>query len=156
MDFGVRLPLLGLSVPSRNLTEEERAIIERWLITSYDDFVAKVADGRGLSVERIKELAQGHFYSGIDGKDNGLVDEIGGLMSALSIALNRAGIKTDSDFNIVEIPKHKGLIGFSLPFLPVRQDTAADPVLEYLQKLCEEPTRPLFMMLPGTFPTLEE
>jgi hypothetical protein len=77
-------------------------------------------------------------------------------MTAIAIAMDRAGIRADAEFAIAEIPKHKGLFGFSLPLLPVRRETTADPVLDYLQKLCDEPLQPVYMMLPGTYPTLED
>jgi protease-4 len=45
----------------------------------YDDFVGKVAAGRGLSFSAARKLAKGRVYTGIDAKEAGLVDELGGL-----------------------------------------------------------------------------
>ena len=106
---GVRLPFLNIEVPARNLTDEERDKIEILIKDFYEIFVNKVANGRNMSVDEVKQVAEGHFYSGLDGKEAGLVDEIGGLMLAIDIAKEQAGIKPDQEINIREIPKYKGL-----------------------------------------------
>ncbi|MBN2000031.1 signal peptide peptidase SppA [candidate division KSB1 bacterium] len=153
VEFGITLPLLGIQIPARNLTEEERAKIEIFIKAAYDGFVKKVAKGRGMPEEKIREIAEGHFYSGVDGKQNGLVDEIGGLFTALAIARQKAKIKPDDEVNIVQVPKTKG---FMPPVLPSLEIQTHHPIFEYVRKLAENPGKPLPMMYPGTWPTIEE
>ncbi|HEY7143630.1 MAG TPA: signal peptide peptidase SppA [Streptosporangiaceae bacterium] len=77
---------------SRPYTEDEWALVNNWLDHIYDDFTSKVAAGRGLPSERVGELARGRVWTGADAKDNGLVDELGGLDRAAAIARSRAGL----------------------------------------------------------------
>jgi len=155
LGFGVRLPLLGIQVPGRNLTEEEREQVAGFFQKFYEGFVAKVAKGRKLSVERVREIAEGHFYSGIDGKALGLVDEIGGLMTALAIAKQRAGFDADDDVEIIEIPRNKGLFDFGSRVSPLPARLFEDAALHYLKMMSARPGHPLPMLLPGTYPSLE-
>jgi protease-4 len=155
LGFGVSLPFIGAQIPARNLTAEERTKVEELFMKFYDDFVQKVAKGRNMPAEEIKKIAEGHFYSGADGKAIGLVDEIGGLFTALAIAQQEAGLKPDEEINIVEIPKYKGLFNFQPKLLPVATRLEEDPVLEYIRMLSERPGQPLPMLMPGTYPGVE-
>ena len=105
LGFGIRLPLIGVTLPDRNLNDEERAKIERSIKSHYKDFVAKVADGRKKEYDEIESVAQGRVWSGYDGKQNGLVDVLGGLETAIMIAKEKAGIPKDQEVKIVELPK---------------------------------------------------
>ncbi|HID24810.1 MAG TPA: signal peptide peptidase SppA [Planctomycetaceae bacterium] len=150
--FGPTLPLLGIKIPARNLKPSERAKIERMIKDIYEIFVSKVASGRGMPVKKVKEIAQGHFYSGTRGKQIGLVDKIGGLTTALSIARQKAGIRPDQHIQVIEIPKSKGLfnMNFGLPLVKTQMDD--DPVIRYLKMVSQNPYKPLLMLLPGTYP----
>jgi protease-4 len=81
---------------TRDFTESEWERINASLDRIYDDFTAKVADGRGLSRERVDALARGRVWTGADAKANGLVDELGGLDRAIDIARKKAGIAADA------------------------------------------------------------
>jgi protease-4 len=156
LGFGVSLPFTGLEVPARNLTEEEQARVKEIILTFYDDFVQKVSAGRDLPVDSVKKIAQGHFYSGLEGLSLGLVDEIGGMMTAIAVAKYKAGIKPQAEIELVEIPEYQGLIDLnpqrSLEITRIKND----PVYIYLKMVSERPGRPLPMLLPGTYPVLEE
>jgi protease-4 len=135
LGFGFRLPFVGLGIPDRNVTDEERARIEYAIKAFYKQFVVKVAEGRKTSPEKIEEIARGHFYSGVDGKRLNLVDVLGGLEDAIRIARQRAGIHPEEPVKIVEMPK-PGLMDFS-GFMPrligVRQAISEDPTIEQLE-----------------------
>ncbi|ACY99142.1 signal peptide peptidase SppA [Thermomonospora curvata] len=62
----------------------------------YENFTAKVAEGRGLSRRRVEELARGRVWTGADAKEHGLVDELGGLELALELARKKAGLPADA------------------------------------------------------------
>ena len=63
-----------------------------WMDRIYDDFVARVADGRKLPPDRVREIAKGHVWTGAQAKELGLVDELGGFYEAVDKAKALAGI----------------------------------------------------------------
>ena len=79
-----------LSLGSR-ATPEDKALIESTIAQDYKAFVKAVADGRKLSVAKVEDLAQGRAYTGLQAKQLGLVDEIGGLNAAFTQAKKLAG-----------------------------------------------------------------
>ena len=76
-------PHADLFSPHRPLTDAERALMNRELDAFYDSFVALVADGRGRPVEDIEPLARGRVWLAADAHRHGLVDELGGMDTAL-------------------------------------------------------------------------
>jgi protease-4 len=62
----------------------------------YQLFLARVAEGRGMSVERVGESAEGRIFSGREAKTRGLIDEIGGLHAAIARARSIAGLPADA------------------------------------------------------------
>ena len=90
-------------------SEEQRGIINRQLREIYDDFIGKVAHGRNMDREDVEAIAQGRVWTGKQARDNGLVDELGGLQLAISIAKVKAGLESDESVDIVNLPKHDSL-----------------------------------------------
>ncbi|MEU4577139.1 signal peptide peptidase SppA [Nonomuraea sp. NPDC023979] len=86
----------GMFSTSRGFSPEQWERVNAWLDRIYDDFVGKVAEGRSLTRERAHELARGRVWTGGDARDNGLVDELGGLEDALALARKRAGLADDA------------------------------------------------------------
>jgi len=79
---------------SRPFTESEKQIMVDLIEYTYDDFVGKVAAGReNLSVEDVNAIAQGRVWTGAQAKTNGLVDDLGGLDTAVQHMRELAGIK---------------------------------------------------------------
>ncbi len=76
----------------RPFTEAERERFAATVDAVYDDFTAKVAAGRGLGREQVEALARGRVWTGRDAVGLGLVDELGGLREAVTIARDRAGL----------------------------------------------------------------
>jgi protease-4 len=87
-------------------TDEQREIVNRQIREMYDDFVRKVAQGRNMAEETVESVAQGRVWTGKQAHDNGLVDELGGLQLAVSIAKVKADLKPDEDVEIVVFPKY--------------------------------------------------
>jgi protease-4 len=73
----------------------------------YMDFTAKVAAGRKMDVEKLREVARGRVWTGADAKTRGLVDEFGGFRAALEATKALAGIPADSEINLVSYPRKK-------------------------------------------------
>jgi protease-4 len=78
----------------RELTAEEKEIMQGMVDEYYEQFIDVVAEGRGLSEEAVRDLATGQLYSGSKAKELGLVDELGGLDTAINLAMELAGIET--------------------------------------------------------------
>jgi len=77
---------------------------ERLLATMtgiYELFLARVAEGRNIPVERVAASAEGRIFSGREGKTRGLVDELGGLTQAIARARTLAGLAADARVNVV-------------------------------------------------------
>ena len=75
----------------------------------YDDFTTRVANGRDLPLERVKEIAKGRVWTGAQAKDIGLVDELGGIMTAINAAKKLAEIDADEDVRIKVFPRQKSI-----------------------------------------------
>jgi protease-4 len=76
--------------------EDEKRSLATSLDAIYDDFVAKVARGRGRPHGEIEAVARGRVWTGRDALDAGLVDELGGLRDAVRLARSRAGLPDDA------------------------------------------------------------
>jgi protease-4 len=73
---------------------EDKALLEKNIASVYRTFTRKVAEGRKMPVEKVEAIAQGRVYTGLQAKEIGLVDEIGGLDVALRKAKELAGFDT--------------------------------------------------------------
>ncbi len=91
----------------RGFDEQEHQRLASALDAIYDDFVAKVAHGRGRTVAEIEAVARGRVWTGSDAIDAGLVDGLGGLRDAVRIARSRAGLP---DTAPVRPPIHVGML----------------------------------------------
>lgn len=85
----------------RRFTDADWQMVDAWLDRVYDDFVGKVAAGRNLAREQAHEVARGRVWTGVDARDRGLVDELGGLRTAVGIAAERAGLAPDPQVRMV-------------------------------------------------------
>lgn len=142
---GPVLPLIGLGLPGRNLTETEReGLIDRMLVL-YDQFIEKVAEGRDMEYDEVKAVAEGRVWTGIQAQENGLVDELGSLSFAITLAMERAGMSMDDPYQITERPTPSAFDLFDI--LPVPSliraqfasddDIMSDPMVDYLKMMIE-------------------
>ncbi|HEY1006949.1 MAG TPA: signal peptide peptidase SppA [Sphingobacteriaceae bacterium] len=93
-----------LGTVNRPLTEEERLIIQSEVNQIYSSFTRKVAEGRKRSQAYIDSIGQGRVWSGVEAKNNGLVDRLGNLDDAVRAAAAKAGLE---EYRIVEYPSLK-------------------------------------------------
>ncbi len=68
-----------------------------------------MAQGRGLPLERVREIAKGRIWSGEDARDIGLVDELGGFGVALRLAREAAGLSPGDPVRLRKFPPEKSL-----------------------------------------------
>ena len=80
---------------TRSLNDAERAIFQQSTNEGYEDFTSKVAKARNMSIADVKKIASGRVWTGLQAKENGLVDEIGGLDKAIALAAEAAEISDD-------------------------------------------------------------
>ncbi|SMD04245.1 signal peptide peptidase SppA [Sporomusa malonica] len=79
--------------PDRQLTNEERAIIQDMVDDMYNQFVEVIAEGRHLDPAKVRQLADGRIYTGRQAKELGLVDELGNMYDAIDGAAAMVGIQ---------------------------------------------------------------
>ncbi len=96
-----------INSPVRPYNASELKKLQEQLQAFYDQFVEKVADSRHTTPEKIDAIAQGRVWTGRQGKQNQLVDELGGLDRAVAIAKQRAKISADSEVEVVVYPARK-------------------------------------------------
>lgn len=87
--------------PFRPLEVKEREALKSMIETIYSDFTQKVADGRGMTQANVDSIGQGRVWTGINAKEIGLVDEIGGLNDAIAFAVETTGVE---DYRLQELP----------------------------------------------------
>jgi protease-4 len=104
-------------------TPEQHAQVEAEADLFYTDFVQRVAEGRNLSTEAVEAVARGRVWTGADAFEHGLVDELGGLRTAVRRAKVLAGLDEDAKVRIVGYPG-SSLWDFLRP-RPSSQPTAA-------------------------------
>jgi protease-4 len=90
---------------TRDLTEYEESIIQKSVNKGYQTFINKVALGRNMEVEEVEKVASGRVWSGMQAKENGLVDVIGSFDDAIRIAAEKAGVA--EDFRVSYYPRQQ-------------------------------------------------
>lgn len=86
---------------NRPFNEGEKEIMQHYINNGYELFVKRCADGRGMSTEAIKKIAEGRVWTGEAAKELGLVDELGGLDKALEIAAQKAEVDS---YSVIHFP----------------------------------------------------
>src|SRR5579863_866126 len=95
VSFGKTLGLVGahaedvavgkntlMDSPLQPFSDEQWANLNHQADVIYDDFTQKVADGRKLPLDKVRDVAKGRVWSGVDAKTRGLVDSLGGFWTA--------------------------------------------------------------------------
>jgi protease-4 len=75
------------------MTQAQRAAFSGWMDRIYENFITRVATGRNLTPERVREIAKGRVWTGAQAREIGLVDEVGGFYQAVDKAKALAGLK---------------------------------------------------------------
>ncbi len=119
-------PNKDLGNPARPMTEEERAILQGMVNSFYDQFVQVVVKGRDLPEERVRALADGRVYTGVDAKNQGQVDEIGYLDDAIQCAMDMACIKDARVIAYDRCDGYRGSIYAAVPKIPSQINVKLD------------------------------
>jgi protease-4 len=93
-----------LLLSTQPLKPETRALVRSEVQAVYDLFVSRVAEGRKLPAERVDEIGRGRVWTGAQAREVGLVDELGGLHTAVMKAKERVGLRPEADVILVTFP----------------------------------------------------
>ena len=111
-------PNKDIGNPLRPMSDPERAILQGMVDSFYGQFVEVVVRGRGLPEERVRALADGRVYTGIDAKKLGLVDEVGYLENAIDDARSMACLKDAAVVAYDRCEGYRGSIYAAAPKIP--------------------------------------
>ena len=129
-----------LNTTSRPKTEDELVLIQKMVDSIYERFIKNVATARNLAPEKVEEIAQGRVWSGANAQKLGLVDEIGGIETAIKVAAEEAEL--GDSWKVEEYPKSRSLeqrIFRSLSGVEVDiPTTPLDPLTTEFKNLQEE------------------
>ncbi len=93
----------------RRFSPAERQKITESMQSVYDQFVERTAAARHLPPEKVDEVAQGRVWTGEQARQLGLVDELGGLYTAIGLAKQRAHIAADEEVELVIYPPRRSM-----------------------------------------------
>jgi protease-4 len=97
--------------PFESWSPQDRQAIQKLLQDVYDRFVRRVAEGRdNLSIEEVRQAAQGRVWTGAQAHEKGLVDRIGGLPTAIEAAKRAAGLPPDQPVRVLQWPRPRSLV----------------------------------------------
>lgn len=158
--FGSALDQLGVSgvtVPASNepgaaeraaylspLTEWDeptREAVRAQMAAIYELFLSRVAKGRDLPIEHIRPIAEGRIWSGVQGLEHRLIDELGGLNEAVALAKKQAGLDESAEVRIEGGPES------IVQLLQIDQeDDEPESIARALARLRAEPPSPLLSL----------
>ena len=113
-----------MNSPARPYNEAELKKVTEQLESFYTQFVGKVAAARGKTPEQINAIAEGRVWTGRQASQNGLVDALGGLETAIDIAKEKAGIDADDSVQLVVYPAPKTFYELVSEFSGARQQAS--------------------------------
>jgi protease-4 len=113
LDIGFESLMRGahadLQITSQALSEASRERMRAEVVSIYDLFVERVAEGRALEVERVDELGRGRVWTGAQAAERDLVDALGGLRTATRRAKQELELDPDADVALVVYPPPRTL-----------------------------------------------
>lgn len=135
-------PYKDIGSPNREMSEDERNILQTMIDNSYEQFVDVIASGRNLSESRVKEIADGRIYDGIQAKELGLVDELGSFDDTI------AAIRTEIGDEQAPVIQYEQNFGFN-SFLQLTAQKLFGPETDLLgiKQLISESNTPRLMYL---------
>jgi protease-4 len=118
--------------PLTPYTEDEQVRLDAMLDRIYDAFVRQVAEARRLPLETVQDIAKGRVWTGSQAKALGLVDELGGLDTALDLAREAAGLPPDRSVQLALYPKPESALDRALS-VALGRSRSADTTLARLE-----------------------
>ncbi|MBW1881937.1 MAG: signal peptide peptidase SppA [Deltaproteobacteria bacterium] len=113
LDIGVEWLTRGrhadFLLSSEKMSPAALARLQTSVLDTYQLFLTRVAEGRGLSREQVDEVGQGRVWTGAQALEAGLIDELGGIYTAVRRAKEAIGLSADDDVYLVPFPARKTL-----------------------------------------------
>lgn len=137
-------PYKDMMSPNREMTKTERDMLQEMINDSYERFVGIVADGRGMSVENVKKVADGRIMNGRQAIESGLADDYGKLPDVIDALITEQGFKNPTVFEYSSSDSLSSIFGTSVSGL-FRKSAET----ELIQKLLTDYQAPRMMYLYG-------
>lgn len=128
--------------PTREMTEEERQILQKMIDNSYEGFVNVISEGRKMSVDQVKELADGRVYDGRQAKELNLIDGFGYLDDVIS------HMKKEEKLKGAKVVRYSDNFGFGSLFqFQVKKWMGGSAEMAGLMQILSKPNSPRLMYL---------
>jgi protease IV len=135
-------PYKDIFSPTRDMTEEERKILQSMVDNAYKGFVNVITEGRPLSEEEVRKVADGRIYDGRQAKENNLIDELGYFDDTV------AAMKKDLDLEEAQVVEYGDSLGLdSFLSMSVSKVFKEDAELSSLYQLLSSSNSPRLMYL---------
>jgi protease-4 len=151
--IGITMDTISTGASSQDLnmmlpmTEERKKKLYDQMYPIYQRFVSKVAQSRNMQFEQARSFAKGRVWLGNDARKHGLIDTLGGLGTAISIAKKRIGIPKDKNPYIIHYPKKKDMISELFASLSGNKDEESSAEIQKSLELVLGKDNPLNIML---------
>lgn len=90
---------------NKPMSEAEKVSLNTAIDDTYASFMERVSHGRKMSLDKVHKLAKGRAWTGLQAKENGLVDDIGGLDAAMDYTAQQIGLKDRTQLAVRIIPE---------------------------------------------------
>lgn len=128
--------------PTREMTEEERQILQKMIDNSYEGFVNVISEGRKMSADQVKQLADGRVYDGKQAKELNLIDEFGYLDDVIS------EMKKDEKLKGAKVVRYTDNFGFGSLFqFQAKKWLGNNAEMAGLMQILSKPNSPRLMYL---------
>ncbi len=135
-------PYKDIMSPTREMTEEERKILQEMIDNSYEDFAKVISKGRKMPLDEVKKIADGRIYDGQQAKELNLIDEFGYLDEVITNMEKEFNMK---DAQVVRFNDNKGIR--SIFQLGASKLIGSDMELTGLMNILSRPNSPRLMYL---------
>ncbi|MBP2241411.1 protease-4 [Cytobacillus eiseniae] len=135
-------PYKDIMSPSREMTDDEKNILQTMINNSYEGFVKVISEGRNLSVEQVKKIADGRIYDGRQALELNLIDGFGYVEGVID------ALKVDHELEGAKVIKYTDNLGFgSLFSMGAQKLIGQDMEMAGVMKLLSQPNSPRLMYL---------
>ena len=149
-DFIATTPNSTLEYSMQNFTPEQRELQLKNMRETYQDFIEGVAAGRHMKIEDVDKIAQGRVWTGEHALKIGLVDELGGLHTAITRAREMAKIPANEKVGLLALPARQSFLERLLDYDDDDNVFAPTPsVKEWIGKLKTMGNYSVWTILPG-------
>lgn len=135
-------PYKDIMSPSREMTEEEKQILQSMINNSYEGFVKVISEGRNIPAAKVKEIADGRIYDGRQALELNLIDGFGYVEDVIDV------LKKEHKLKGAKVVKYTDNLGFgSLFSMGAQKIMGQDIEMAGLMKMLSQPNSPRLMYL---------